>query len=448
MIRKLAIIALLAIGLGALLYFQPWQKEEQVPRFYDRLPEADIIGRTDLLQLSQMLEPTLYFHKIAFRDFISPEFILSQGKGYGLDVQKPVFFFGNTDGESITNWGVLIHVRDSSKVREGIERIRKILPLRDSIFYDQRVYYNYRQQLTLAYGDNWMLLCNDSKKNNFINKVALAKFNSIQPRWRKFLNDNLHNTQQIIAEVVHGSLQKFGVEKLHLSALTDSTDLTIFTKFTQFDTLSITLKENGSQLPAEEFTKHLINAQLNIDRLRKNHEDPIYQFAKSKSAKISFPLDDFLEAWDGEVAFRQGGLQTITEEYIESEFDDDFNVTEVVKYKDVKVSGFALYLSMNENRDKFLTRLFDKGIITADGSKYRLLYSPPLSLKRTDSSLVLHTSRYTPKLEPSHSNSGMWMIDYTPVFFSIDSTHTRDLYGHIKLPLQRIISKNIPSPTP
>jgi hypothetical protein len=41
----------------------------------------------------------LYYNKIPFRDLLSYEFILSQGKLYGLNLQKPIYFFGKEKGD-------------------------------------------------------------------------------------------------------------------------------------------------------------------------------------------------------------------------------------------------------------------------------------------------------------------------------------------------------------
>ena len=79
----------------ALLILKPWKAEVESPRFVDRLPMAEIIGRTNILNLAKDFIPATYHNQIPFREFISPEFILSQGKINGLNLQRPVYFFGN-----------------------------------------------------------------------------------------------------------------------------------------------------------------------------------------------------------------------------------------------------------------------------------------------------------------------------------------------------------------
>ena len=54
MYRQLSFIFLLAGALTALLVFRPWEAfKEKPPRFYDRLPDADIIGKCSILDLSR-----------------------------------------------------------------------------------------------------------------------------------------------------------------------------------------------------------------------------------------------------------------------------------------------------------------------------------------------------------------------------------------------------------
>ena len=116
--RVLAVSAIigLCLGLIALLIIKPWRSEPESPRFVDRLPMSEIIGKTSILSLAKDLIPATYNNQIPFREFISPEFILSQGKINGLNLQRQVYFFGNHSMEELSDWGMMIHVLDSSKV--------------------------------------------------------------------------------------------------------------------------------------------------------------------------------------------------------------------------------------------------------------------------------------------------------------------------------------------
>lgn len=106
MYRQTLIIVILASGFALLLFFKPWKKEPKLlPRMEDRLPVADLIGQSDLLELSKSLSKTMFYFKLPFREYLSADFLLRQGKQYGVDIQKPVFFFANEKKEGVDDWG-------------------------------------------------------------------------------------------------------------------------------------------------------------------------------------------------------------------------------------------------------------------------------------------------------------------------------------------------------
>ena len=155
MFKKFSLIFFLAAGLGAFLFLRPYLfRKTEIPRLEDRLPDGDFIGRAYILDVARETSGMLYYHKIPFRDLFSQEFILSQGKQYGLNLQDPVYIFANENG----NWGALVHVSDSSKIIEGIERLRKFDDISDSIHEDHRIYYIEEEKGHLFYSNNYMLI--------------------------------------------------------------------------------------------------------------------------------------------------------------------------------------------------------------------------------------------------------------------------------------------------
>ncbi|GEM_PF-196102 len=444
MYRNLFLIFVLAAGLAGLLIWQPWKGEEAPPpSIYDRLPDAEIIGISDVLQLSSSLSENLFYYKIPFRDLISPDFILSQGKNYGLDVQSPVFFFMNEKENLPDDWGVMVSVRDSSKVREGIENLQKFVGISVREVDNFRVYSSSELNGSVVYGNDWMLLYQGHQLDKILQRVIHAKHNDVSPRWQKFIKENNTHNEGLIASVSSDEFDEQGIASAYITLSNDSSSLVFNTVITQNDSLSFQANPVGPSFYPQEYTKRLINLHFDVDRLRHRPNDPIYKVMKKLASKISFPLQQFLNTWEGDVAFRQGGLEVIHERYVESELDENFNVTEVEKYRKVKVSGFSLFLSTNDRLSSFLKLIEDKGILTAYESKYRLLFSPPLNLHTTDSSLVFHTSRYRPAVTPDSTNEIMWTFDYTPVQFFIDSTSVKTVYGRIRLPLKKIVSDNI-----
>ncbi len=443
MFRKLGLIFILAAALVVLLIMKPWDSfKQEPPRFLDRLPQADLVGRSNILELSRSFSATLYHYKVPLREFFSQEFILGQGKSFGLDLQNPVYFFGNENDWVLEDFGALVMVNDSSKITIGVEKVRKLQPsIRDTTIGNYKIYMHPEEKTYMTYGYDWMLVY---KGDHFIRtfySVVNAKLNEIDPKWRSFLNQSgEHHMEALLA---FDKLADRGISQVKLHLSTDTTGLTIHTDIKQFDSLSFTMKDSGPSYPDQMFTKNSVSIHLNIDNLRKNPKDPLYSLLSDIGKRISFPTKDLLDAWEGDLAFRQGGIETITETYIESELDEDFNVTEVEKTKRVKIQGFSVYLSLNKKGSYLLNRLIAKGIITRDDKRYRLLYSPPLKMNFTDSSLALHTSNYTPGMKTDTISSIVYTYKRTAYEFYLDSTDSHTAYGRIRIPLDYIVKTNI-----
>lgn len=444
MYRKLGAIFLLSIGLAAILIFQPWKRfRVEPPRFYDRLPEADIIGKSSILDLSRALSSTMYYYKIPGREFLTYDFILSQGKTFGVDIQNPVFFFMDEEDWEIVDFGILSMVSDSSKIHLGIEKLYQLTDLHDTIILNQKVYHEERSKFYMSYGEDWLFLYHGEQFEKRFNAILNAKKNEIPPKWRDFLNSSNYATKSAAAYMSFENLKELGIASAAFSLSNDSTSITLNTVISQIDTIRFSLRETGPSYKERDFTKSLINLHLNTESQQLTNEDPLYKIGEKFAKRIGFPMESLLNAWTGNISFRQGGIQEIDEHYIESELDEDFNITEVVKSKKVKVTGFSLYLSTNSSGRSFVNRLFDKGILTKDGDKYRLLYSPPLNMSVSDTSLALYTSRYVPKMTNDSLNQIIWTNKSTPFSFQIDSMTVKSVYGSITIPLQQIIEDNI-----
>lgn len=444
MLKKLTLIIFLAVTLAALLFYRPWNSEPPIPpRVADRLPNADIIGKSSILLLTKSLSSTLYFHKIPFREFLSPEFILSQGKAYGINTKEPIFFFINQNEWQYKDIGALVHISDSSSVLDGIDKLDKILGIETLTILKHKVYKIKDENVYFSYGVDWMLAYHGTSFNQVLQHVITARLGAVSNKWKTFLSNPEYGDTPIIAQLDFQELKDNRIKSGIISLSNDSSSLTLNTTITHLDTLSFSICESGPSYTQHEFTKKLVNLHFDIDRLRNNPDSPINKVINKIGAKISFPTQDFFNAWTGDVAYRQGGLQTITERYITSELDDDFNVTEVTKSRKVKISAFSLYLTMNENRDQFIDKLFNKGILTENSGNYRLLYSPPLKMNLQDSSLAFHTSKFLPAVYEDSVSEVMWTFDYTPFRFIVDSTSTKSIYGRVKIPLKKIIEKNI-----
>ncbi|MFT6243721.1 MAG: hypothetical protein ACJA0U_000371 [Salibacteraceae bacterium] len=442
--KKIAILIAFVGIFVALLFFRPWEPEpEKGPRFVDRLPDANVIGRSNVLDLTRALSSSLYHYRIPFREFLSPEFILSQGKAFGIDFQESAFFFADEKDWEIQSFGILFKISDSISVHEGINRLTKIIDLKDTVVYNRTVYKYSEQRIYFAYGKDWLLVYQGGNFKRTYRDILFAKINEIPPKWRAFLNQESNAGHGIIAQVTTQKLAENGIESILITATNDSSSLTLNTQINQFDTLAFQIKKSGWNYLPQEFTRTNASIHYDIGRLRNNPNDPIIRLLTKLGEKINFPVNDLMNAWEGNVAFRQGGIERVEEKYIESELDENFNVTEVVKYKTLKVPGYSVYLSTNASNRQLINKLLNKGIMTKQEGKYRMLFSPPLQMNQTDTSLMFHTSKFLPVLQPSSQNEILFTHKKTPYLIYLDSTSVKTLYGRLQIPLDKIISDNI-----
>ena len=189
MYRNFLVILALAIGLVFLLVYRPWEAEETpAPRLIDRLPEAEVIGVSNVLELSNSLSSSLYYYKIPFRDLLSSEFILSQGKNYGIDVQSSVYVFMNENSGELEDWGVLASLKDSSKVTQGIVQVKKFIDLDTHKANSTTYYKSETYNMHAVYGEDWILIYHGNHFSEVLSNVLSAKFGSVKPRWSAFLD--------------------------------------------------------------------------------------------------------------------------------------------------------------------------------------------------------------------------------------------------------------------
>ena len=439
MFKKLSLILFLAIGLGAFLILRPFLfKKHEIPRIIDRLPDSDFLGRAYILDVARETSGMMYYNKIPFRDLFSHEFILSQGKLYGLNLQNPVYFFANEKGD----WGALIEVTDSSKISEGIERLKTFIEIDEELYKENRVYRFKKEKSYLTYSKNYMFIYKGDDFQTKLDKVSNAKYLDITPTWRTFLREKQFKEEKLVIYSNWSKLKENGVETAIFAHNSDSVSFSLLTYIRNKKPLNISLKKEGLNLRAGDFSSKMLNIHMDVSKLKKNPTDPLYMWLVKIGKKISFPTTEFIEAWEGDLSFRQGGFQTVKETYIESVLDDDFNVTEVEMEKEVKVPGFSLMLSVNKKARSLINRLLAKGILTKDDEYYRFLFSPQLKMKSKSNYFIFHSGEYTPKTENNEKNTGIWTKNGTKIEFSLDSLSKYEVFGSIYIPVNRILGRN------
>ena len=155
MYRKFLTLVLIAGSLGLVLFVKSFLFEQpKSPNILDRLPAADFLGKVNILELAKESSSLLQYNKLSMRDFTTYEFLLGQGKQYGLDLESNLYLFANENG----NWGAMIRLTDSSKIQLGIERLSKYTDLQDSIVGGNQFYFIKKEQSYLHYGKDYALI--------------------------------------------------------------------------------------------------------------------------------------------------------------------------------------------------------------------------------------------------------------------------------------------------
>ena len=439
MFRKGFFVLILATAVGSFIYLKPYfDGQREHPSFEDRLPKADFLGRCYLLDLARETTGMMFYNKIPFRDFFTQEFILSQGKNYGLNLQKPLYFFANENG----NWGVLVEVTDSSKITPGIQRLKKILNLKDTLIYQQKTYKYESESGYLTYDKNWIFLYKGTQFTNDLKQILFAKKGGIAPCWKNFLAEKQFKDEKLVIYSNWSKLQEQGVEKAIFAHNSDSLSFSLLTYIKNAKPWNIRNKKEGISLLSKESTSKFLSVHLDISDLRKNNDDPIYKYLVKLGRRISFPTVDFLNAWTGDLSFKQGGSTIVKEEYVKSELDDEFNIVEVKRTKEVLVPGFSLLFSVNKQGPHLIRQLMRKGILRKDKNYYRFLTSPQLSMYQKDGNIVFYSGAQVPGMEVNSYNHGIWTENGTKLGFYLDSLGTNEVFGTIHIPIGRLIRRN------
>ena len=439
MARKALFIVFLISLLVSFFYFKPLLfKDEPEPLLIDRLPVGDFIGKINIIEIARESHSFLYYNKIPFRDFLSYEFLLAQGKSYGLDLQKPACFFANETGE----WGAIISIIDSSKINSGINRLSKEININDTLVGDQKVYKIKNTKTYITYGKKWMFVYTGTQLPKRMYHVIYSKRGDVHNVWKDFFKNKHFKNENLVVYSNWKKLIDRGIERAIFAHDADSNFMHLKAYIKSKDSLYISMKEKGLAFNSQFEANKSINFHFDVTKIKNKPNHPLFIWLKQLSKRISFPFNEFLKAWEGDIAFHEGGKHVIKETVIETEMDEEFNMTEVKKLRDVIVPGYAVLFSMNKFQKQFVSKLFAKGIMTKENNKYRFLGSPPLKINQKPNFLFLYTTDNTPKITENAINGGFWTHHRTKYDFSIDSLNSHEILFSVHFPMISLLKRN------
>ncbi len=437
--NKIFLIALLCAALGLFLFIRPRLfAPTPPPTLMDRLPESEILGRFYLLDVARETSAMLFYHKVPFRDLMSHEFLLSQCKAFGLDVQKPGYFFSDREGE----WGTYVHVSDSSRIPSGLLRLKQFVDSRDTIVLQHKLRFLPKQNIYIYYDRSYLFLYHGTKIKSRLSRTVNAKEGEIGINWKKFNALKTFKDEKLVVFSNSKKLQKYGIDYGLFAHDSDSISFKLKSYIKANQDIKIKLKENGPRFTQSKSTTKMLNMHLDVSEFKADKQHPLYKWIAEMAQKVGFPTDGFFEAWDGDLSFQQGGTQLIEEEVIETGYNEEFEMTEIRSTRLVPIEGFAMMVSMNEHSKSFVSSLFAKGIVTKQGNRYRFLFSPPLKLNIKPGYISTYSSDASPKLTTGSNFNGLWNYRGTTVAFQIDSLTNREVFGTIEFPVNRLIRRS------
>ena len=438
MIKKSLIIIILSILLGLFLYFRTsFESQNKGARIIDRLPDAEYIGSSSLLDLAKETSPLLYFYKIKNRDLSSVEFLLAQAKNFGLNAQEKVYFFYDESGEG----GLMFNVTDSTKVLLAIKNFNAKSPEKNKSQNKNTVFFSDQLKLNFHCGADYLLLYSGKKFPEIVKRVSQAKFNQESKLWKEYLSLKVYKNENTTVFATSKKIKELGFDYALFSHNSDSANVYINGCLHNYKGLNPSMLKSGKGFVNNLESNRSIELHIDSKEVNTGKDFPFKSLLFEQGSKISFPTAAFLNAWGGEFSFSEGGKEIVKERVIVSEMDEDFNVFEVVKYNSVEVPKYSLMFNTNENGASFIKLLLKKGILRPEGKYYRFLYSPLLKMVKNDNYYLFYSGEKEPTIDQCDENKLYWEFWKTNCLFKIESMSRNDLFISAKIPAIRAIEK-------
>ena len=434
MYKKISIIIILAILLGLLLYIKPYkEKETESFKIEYILPESDLVGRIRVLDLLKETTNLLIFNNVKVRQFLTYEFILSIAKMYGIDLQSPVYIFANDRGD----YGLVIPLLNSDKLNSAIERVQIDFEVSDSLINNQKVYRLDDENIFFYKRKKYAVIY----KGDYFSEIYEAlsrKSTKTKESWKMLFSNSYFKNEHLVMLTKNKKLNDLGVNHIFLAQDSDSTEFYLKSRIVMNDSIPFLMNQNGKTINFSDYSKRMVDLHLNFQQLNTHTKKMVASKFKNLSKKISFPMEGFVELWAGDLCFEEGGFYKITEKYIETELDENFETQEVEKVRERLIPRYKLMVSTTKPANAFINSLISKGIITREDEQYRFLFSPLFDMKIYKNAFIFYTSEKIPRIVPSKENKLRWEYKSIELNFDIDTTINNTIFGGVRIPSNTI----------
>ncbi|MFM8595522.1 MAG: hypothetical protein ACKOBN_00335 [Flavobacteriales bacterium] len=439
MYRKFLTLVMIAGALALILFVKSFLfSAPKSPRLIDRLPTADFLAKANILELAKETNSLLQYNKLSIRDFTTYEFLLGQGKQYGLDLEQDAYLFAQEDGD----WGALIKLTDSAKVQVGIERLRKYADLQDSIIGSTTFYYIKKEKSYLHYGKDYAFIYQGAQFERLLNQVVSAHYGDLHPDWKVFLKQKQFKNEHLVIYANWPKLKRYNIQTAMFAHDSDSLGFKLKSYVKKKTPLYFSMKRNGLTYNSVANTDRLIDVHLEINEFKQHPEDSVYVQLAKLSKKVGFPFERFLKAWNGELVYQQGGFQVQQTRYIETILDEDFNETEVERVRLDTVPAFSLFASLNQMGPLFISKLAQKGLLRPDEDGYRFLFSPLLHFNKVGPFYQYYSGDMPPRIVRGHENQVLWKHKGTNYYFRIERMTRYEVFGTLQVPVRSLLRRN------
>ena len=435
MYKKISIIVLLAVLLILLLYIRPFSDSDH-PNFKIELilPEADVVGTIQVLDLLKETSELLVFNDVKSRQFLTYEFMLSMAKKYGIDLQSKVYLFANDRGD----YGFVIPLLKSSKLEKAYERVAMDFEVTDTIIGKDQVFKINEEDLFFFKRKQYAVIYKGKYFSEIYGQLSNTS-TEVRKSWKTLLSNPYFKNEHLVMYAKNDKLNDLGIGHVFLAHDSDSTDFYLKSRIVMNDSIPFLINENGRSIDYSSSSDRMIDMHLNFQNLNVNTKGLIAAKLKKIAKKINFPIKDFIALWAGDLCFEEGGFYTVFEKYVETQLDENFETQEVEITKEIIVPRYKLMVSTIGPATSFINKLLTKGILTKEDEKYRFLFSPLFKMKIYKNYCMFYTSENIPKVIPSETNKLKWEYNDVLFNFDIDSSINNTLYGGVKIPAKDLL---------
>ena len=263
MYKKISLIVLLAVLLILLLYIRPF-KEPAKPNFKIELilPEADIVGTVQVLDLLKETSELLVFNDVKSRQFLTYEFILSMAKKYGIDLQSNIYLFANDRGD----FGFVIPLLKSSKLENVFERVEMDFEVADTLIGKDQVYKIEEEELFFFKRNKYAVIY----KGNYFPEIyeqLTNKSRVIRKSWKTLLTNPYFKNEHLVMYAKNDKLNDLGIGHVFLAHDSDSTEFYLKSRIVMNDSIPFLINKNGKAIDYSNSSSRLIDLHLNFQNL-------------------------------------------------------------------------------------------------------------------------------------------------------------------------------------